>query len=79
VNLVYLEAACADPLCELRGFLNSQAEYRLTVRAAVPAREVRFPKLRSENVYMELLPTIKQSSLTSDRKVPSIIPWRWLP
>ena len=25
-NLLYLEAACADPLCELRGFAISHAE-----------------------------------------------------
>jgi len=47
VNLVYLEAACADPLCELRGFAISQAKYRRTVRATVSAQAVPFPNLRS--------------------------------
>jgi hypothetical protein len=70
VNLVYLEAACADPLCGLCGFAISQAEYRRTVRAILSAREVSFPNLRSENVYTELLPTIPQSNLTGDRTVP---------
>jgi hypothetical protein len=55
-NLVYLEAACADPLCELRGFAISQAEYLCTVRATVSARKVPFPNLRSEIVY-DVLPS----------------------
>jgi hypothetical protein len=38
VNLVYLEAACADPLCELHDFEINQTEYRRTIRAAVSAR-----------------------------------------
>ena len=70
VNLVYLEAVCAEPLFELRGFAISQAEYRRTVRATFSAREVSFRNLRSEKVYTELLPTIPQSNLTSDRAVP---------
>jgi len=70
VNLVYLEAACADPLCELRGFAISQAEYRRTVRATVSAQAVPFPNLRSENVYTELLPIVPQSNLTNDRTLP---------
>ena len=72
MNLVYLEAACADPLCELRGFAISQAEYRRTVRATVSVREVPFPNLRWEKVYTELLPTVPQSNLTSDRTVPRL-------
>jgi hypothetical protein len=42
MNLLYLEAACADPLCELHDFEISQAEYRRTIRGSVSAQEVHF-------------------------------------
>jgi hypothetical protein len=48
VNLVYLEAAWSDALCELYGFAISQAEYRRMDRATVSAQAVPFPNLRSE-------------------------------